>query len=266
MYCEATSYPSQNIEQMICLPEDTWVQILSLLSLQELKIFTVCTKQFQIIGDREKFNYLNRNLDSLEILKLSPESLTILFTQYGKKLRIFKFNCAAKIRFHYNLIQLCPNLHTLNLEKNSLGPKNFKLILWQFKHITNLKHLNLADNKLSDKETLQLSITKVISSLTHLNLSNNFIDLQGIKYLFDPTKQPHLKLVHLNLSNNKISDSDLEKFVSRDVHFRKMSIADIDYFNKKGEGEEPLIVYGTPMIPEKKKNKSEEYREEYRLD
>ncbi|XP_051872321.1 F-actin-uncapping protein LRRC16A-like isoform X3 [Pristis pectinata] len=97
-------------------------------------------------------------------------------------------------------------LHTINLANNQLEDRGMSSLSSQFAKIPKgLKHLNMSKISLSPKgvNSLAQSLSanqQISNSLTHLDLSGNFLRGDDLSNLYNFLSQPNA-LVHLDLSN-----------------------------------------------------------------
>ncbi|XP_062925996.1 F-actin-uncapping protein LRRC16A-like isoform X2 [Mobula hypostoma] len=97
-------------------------------------------------------------------------------------------------------------LHTINLASNQLEDRGMSSLSSQFAKIPKgLKHLNMSKTSLSPKgvNSLAQSLSanqQISNSLTHLDLSGNFLRGDDLSNLYNFLSQPNA-LVHLDLSN-----------------------------------------------------------------
>ncbi|XP_048464800.1 F-actin-uncapping protein LRRC16A-like [Rhincodon typus] len=97
-------------------------------------------------------------------------------------------------------------LHTINLANNALEDRGMSSLSSQFAKIPKgLKHLNMSKTSLSPKgvNSLAQSLSanqQIPNSLTHLDLSGNFLRGDDLSNLYSFLAQPNA-LVHLDLSN-----------------------------------------------------------------
>ncbi|XP_072880068.1 F-actin-uncapping protein LRRC16A-like isoform X2 [Hemitrygon akajei] len=97
-------------------------------------------------------------------------------------------------------------LHTINLANNQLEDRGMSSLSSQFAKIPKgLKHLNMSKTSLSPKgvNSLAQSLSanqQISNSLTHLDLSGNFLRGDDLSNLYNFLSQPNA-LVHLDLSN-----------------------------------------------------------------
>merc|ERR1712113_116416 len=105
-----------------------------------------------------------------------------------------------------NLVSLSPNLRTLNLSNNNLGPSGCAdMVMWMTqneKDNFSLRSLELANCGLGDEGLFQL--VPVLGSLTYLGVRSNGITSAGLEAVMNSNQMIQLKC--LDLANNMIGE------------------------------------------------------------
>jgi len=166
---------------------------------------------FPELGDQ--FQELNTLILSNNHLKFSHCSLPIILP----KLNILNF---SKCHVNFETIKVLTkhgifeNLSELNLNENDLADKGlYEISLLQ---ILKLKKLFLSQNKINYKGIEFLTNCVFIENLTHLDLGDNIIELEGMKSLLSCNLKA---LTHLNLECNNIEDKGIELLSKCDYEF-----------------------------------------------
>lgn len=131
---------------------------------------------------------LIHDIDNLSELFLSFSGLL-----YPEKLKILReFNDVLK-----------QNCSLTSLEINSLSENLFNIIVPTLIHHPSIVKLDLCSNIFYTLETVE-SILKFNTNITSLNLSNNYITNEGIKFL-SPGLKINTTLLSIDLSNNSFN-------------------------------------------------------------
>jgi Ran GTPase-activating protein (RanGAP) involved in mRNA processing and transport len=164
---------------------------------------------------------LNNNPVADEGLGIIAECLSIGLTDLSLS------NCAltaASQNTLLNLVSLSPNLRSLDLSNNELGPQGCAdMVLWMTqneKDNFSLRSLQLANCGLGDEGLLVL--VPVLSSLTFLGVKGNMISSAGLEAVMKSNQMIQLKT--LDLSSNHIGETGLHALTERFHQEHKRSL------------------------------------------
>merc|ERR1719235_89382 len=123
-----------------------------------------------------------------------------------------------------NLVSLSPNLRSLDLSNNKLGPTGCAdMVTWMTqneKDNISLRSLELAQCGLGDEGLLQL--VPVLGSLTYLGVRSNGITSTGLEAVMNSHKMTQLKC--LDLADNNISEPGVHALTERFQQEHKRSL------------------------------------------
>ncbi|XP_041376407.1 tonsoku-like protein isoform X2 [Gigantopelta aegis] len=181
-------------------------------------LLTLSTKDDAILSADDVIGMVLSNNEEL-VAEVDSWDLPALQDRYSQA-------CKALRAVHYRnistILEICDNTGSLSLKDLALRPGQIQPVFRALQGQTNLTHLNLQGNRLSDvgMESLCKSL-EAVPSLTDLDLACNGITSLGLKYLADlleakgagDQSKPLQLLLRLNLSSNPLGDSSMESFV-----------------------------------------------------
>lgn len=137
-----------------------------------------------------------------------------------------------------------PRLHALSLAENSYGSDvEFgasdvsRLIATPW----NLERLDLSSNRIKDAGAVALAGWERASTLTFLDVSNNWIDAEGMKALL---QSPHFgSVVDLRLAGNRVGDEGAQLLAARD-----WSLTSLDLAGCQITDEGALVLANAPWV------------------
>ncbi|XP_073520796.1 toll-like receptor 8 [Phyllobates terribilis] len=228
------SYNKLDFDSSNAFMELTKLQVLDLSYNTKFFIVEGVTHDLNFIGNLHSLKVLNMSWNKIstltdfhikesgiEELRFSGNKLNIMWGKCNQFYKyIFKnFSSLQILDISFNDLEQLPDLIVANLPSNltQLYLNNNRLELWKWstlKHFTNLKFLDLSDNRLIAVEP---NLFRYTSSLQRLLLRNNLISELSSSFLYKTTS-----LTELDLSNNKIHSINKSIFLSGNDNFLKV--------------------------------------------
>jgi len=164
---------------------------------------------------------LNNNPVGDEGLGIIAECLSIGLTDLSLSKCALTSACEATL---LNLVSLSPNLRSLDLSDNDLGPSGCSdMVAWMTQNERDnfsLRSLELAGCKLGDDGFHQL--VPILGALTYLGVRSNGITSTGLEAVMNSHRMIQLKC--LDLANNSIGEKGLHALTERFQQEHKRSL------------------------------------------
>jgi len=154
-----------------------------------------------------------------------------------------------------NLTSLSPNLKSLDLSNNDLGPTGLlDIVTWMSQSMRDtcaLRTLELANCKLGDSGFIQLA--SAMEFLTYLGVSKNNITSRGLQGVL--SSNILIQLVRLDLANNRIDEDGVHLLTQRFQQEHKRSLwnprqltSSIDEVDLSGNGLSDALAKSTDVF------------------